>query len=190
MSTTRSTRSSSRSETATSGARFLIHWLKVADKRRKASIIFVDNIKRLSTAEAIDHRHSRPSTSSNERLQISYQLPSATPYSRTCGLGDRSCRVVNMKHTFSRISLLSPRVSPELFSTTASYPEIPCTRPMPKGFPGADLSGCIADRIFLAYHSLMCRKLFLLPLIASVDFMHPRKVSSRNLITRAALQNS
>jgi hypothetical protein len=151
---------------------------------KKSSIIFVDNIKRLQRRRPSTIDILALSTSSNERLQISYHLPLPPPIRKSCGLDNGPCRVVNMKHIVSLASLLSPRVSPELFSTAASYPEIPCTRPISKGFLGADLSGCIADRILLAYHSLMCRKLFLLPLIASVRFMHPRKVSSRNLITQ------
>lgn len=142
----------------------------------------MDNFKRLSTTESIDHRLSRPSTSSNESLQISYLFPLPPPIRKSCGLCDRPCRVVQHEAHVSHISLLSPRVSPDLFCTAASYPEIPCTRPNTKGFHGADLFGCIADRILLAYHSLMCRKLFLLPPIASVSFMHPRKASSSNLI--------
>lgn len=142
---------------------------------KKSLFIFVDNIKRLqrrrpSTIDTLAHQ---PAPMKDSRYCITFPLP--PPIQKTCGLGNRSCRVVNMKHTFSHASLLSPRVSPELFCTTASYPEIPCTRPISKGFPGADLSGCIADRILLAYHSLMCRKLFLLPLIASVRFYASQK---------------
>jgi len=149
---------------------------------KKSLFIFVGNIKRLqrrrpSTIDTLAHQ---PAPMKDSGYCITFPLP--PPIQKTCGLGNRSCRVVNMKHTFSHASLLSPRVSPELFCTTASYPEIPCTRPNTKGFHGADLSGCIADRILLAYHSLMCRKLFLLPPIASVSFMHPRKASSRNLM--------
>ncbi|PMD23924.1 hypothetical protein NA56DRAFT_55788 [Hyaloscypha hepaticicola] len=93
----------SRTRERHSGARFSIHWLKLADKRRKARLFFVDNFKRLSTTESIDHRLSRPSTSSNESLQILYHFPLPPPIRKSCGLCDRPCRVVNMKHRLRHI---------------------------------------------------------------------------------------